>query len=205
MGGINGIKKAPIYFGGKSDDLFFIDSQYNRERNDFDDFVMDALIAVAIDENRCPTAGEWVHFCITSAIVTAVTGDTLIACPKTTTLKDIEELSWSRLWNIYHTGQLQFNNKNFEEAILRIFIIRQHTVDGPGRPYNMSYFVKRWGFSFGLFPDTLNDKTCNVRLQHLKKGREIFETLSYDTKIGIKLIAKFLPLILKEVNIAIKQ
>ena len=46
MGGINGAetKEAPIYFGG-NERLLFIDNQYNRARDDFDDFLIYARLS----------------------------------------------------------------------------------------------------------------------------------------------------------------
>lgn len=210
MGGINGTetKEAPIYFGGKSKELWFIDDQYNRAINEFDWNVMNALIACGVGENRCPTEAQWAEFCIASAVVMAVTGDSLIMVPKSVSLNDVEKCSWDKFWNTFNGYNIPSEkpktlNLYFIESLLRIFIPRNHYVDGPCRPYIESYFVTRWRYS--IFPDYLNDKTCNVRLCHLQRGKEVFNTFSLEIKKSIGLISSFIPLILKEVNIAIKQ
>lgn len=201
-------KEAPIYFGGKSEGLWFINNQYNRARDDFDWNVMNALIALNIGENRCPTEAQWAEFCIVSAVVMAVTGDSLIMVPKSVSLNDVEKCSWNKFWNTFGDYNIPSEkpktlNLGFIESLLRIFIPRNHYVDGPGRPYVESYFVTRW--KCAIFPDCFNDKTCNVRLCHLQRGKEIFNTFPIEIKKSIGLISNFIPLILKEVNIAIKQ
>lgn len=211
MGRINGNKEAPIYFfGGKTEELWFIDNQYNHTRDEFDCNVMNALIALGIGENPCPTEAQWAEFCIVSAVIVADTGNSLIMVPKSVSLNDVEKCSWDKFWNTF--GDYNISNERpktlnlgFIESLLRIFIPRCHNADGPGRPYNRSYFVDKWGYSVKHYPDCLNDTTCNVRLCHLQRGKEVFNTFLIEIKKSIGLISNFIPLILKEVNIAIKQ
>lgn len=201
-------KEAPTYFGGKTKELWFIDDRYNRARDEFDWNVMNALIALGVGENRCPTEAQWAEFCIASAVVVAVTGDSLIMVPKSVSLNDVEKCSWDKFWNTF--GDYNIPNErpktlslDFVESLLRIFIPRNHYVEGPDRPYIESYFVTRW--KCAIFPDCFNDKTCNVRFSVLQRGKEVFNTFSREIKKSIGLISNFIPLILKEVNIAIKQ
>lgn len=201
-------KEAPTYFGGKTEELWFIDDQYNRARDEFDWKVMNLLVACGIGENRCPTEAQWAEFCIVSAIVVAATGDSLIMVPRSVSLNDVEKYSWDKFWNTFGDYNIPSErpktlNLGFIESLLRIFIPRNHYIDGPGRPYIESYFVTRWRYA--IFTDCFNDKTCNVRLCHLKRGKEIFNTFSTEIKKSIELISNSIPLILKEVNIAIKQ
>lgn len=211
MGGlISDKKEAPIYFGRENKELWFIDDRYNREKDEFDCNIMNSLIALGIGENRCPTEAQWAEFCIASAVVVAATGNSLIMVPKlSVSLKDVEKYSWNKFWNILGDYNIPNErpktlNLDFIGALLRIFIPRNHYVDGPDRPYIDSYFVTSWRNGFNPFPDCLNDKTCNVRLCHLKRGRELFATFSKEIRKSIELVSNVIPLILNEVNIVIK-
>ena len=212
------IEKAPIYVGGKDDKFWFIDNEYNRERDNLDRDIMDSLVAIGIGENPCPRQGEWIHFCIVMSIITALMDASKSFCftiPKKASLNNIEEHSWHYLWNLLGCfpeiqGTKEKYKKfssNFTGSLLRIFIPRHNTGFAPvERPCNMSYFVEKWGFSFNIFPDTLHGKTCNVRLCHLQRGREVFETLSREIKESIKLIARYIPIILKnDINPIIEE
>ena len=217
MGGlISDKKEAPIYFGGKDERLWFIDGEYNRKRDDFDYNVMNSLVAVGIGDNRCPTKAQWAEFCVISGIISAFTDVIALPIPRNASMSDsdLEKYSWYQLWTFF--GDYQENPKRekmerykrftneFVGALMRIFIIRQHTVDGPGRPYNQSYFVSRWN-SFNHYPDWFNDKVGNVRLCHLQRGREVFQCFSKEIQKMIELIANHIPPMLKEVNISIKE
>ena len=147
---------------------------------------MDSLIALGIGENRCPTEAQWAEFCIISAVVVATTGNSLIIVPiSSVSLNDVEEHSWDKFWKIFG----DYNISNERPRILTLDLIES----------------LRWRSGLNPFPDCFNDKTCNVRLCYLKRGREVLNTFSEEIKKNIESISKFIPLILKEVNIAIKQ
>src|SRR3989338_3736864 len=209
--GVNVIEETPIYFGGKDERLWFFDNEhhkwkYQRLIEEFDYNVMNSLVALGIGENRCPTEAQWAEFCVISGIIWAMTDNTTVVVPKKASLKDVGEYSWHQMWSFF--GNYPTKTKKFSEefvgALLRIFIPRQHTVDGPDRPYNQSFFVTRWN-DYNHYPDWFNDKVGNVRLHHLQRGKEVFETFSKETKEEIRLVAKLIPLILKEVNLIIKE
>jgi len=209
------IEEAPIYFGGKDEKLWFIDGddEYkDHKRYEFDDNIMEALVAIGIGENRCPTDAQWAEFCIVNAVVAALTGQTTIIVPKNISLSDLEKYSWGKLWDILQNFPQDRKTKEmykkfsieFIGSIMRIFITSHHTIDGPGRPYNQSYFVTRWT-NWDHYPDWFNDKVGNVRLKHLQRGREVFKCFSKEIQKNIGLIATFIPPILHEINLAIKK
>ena len=215
MGKNSVIEEAPIYFGGKDEKLWFIDGddEYkDHKRYEFDDNIMEALVAIGIGENHCPTDAQWAEFCIVNAVVVALTGQTTIIVPKNISLSDLEKYSWGKLWDILKNFPQDRETKKMYKkfsieficSIMRIFITSHHAVDGPGRPYNQSYFITRWT-NWDHYPDWFNDKVGNVRLKHLQRGREVFRCFSKEIQESIKLISGFIPPILKEVNIAIKE
>jgi len=208
-------EEAPVYLGGKDKKLWFFDEQhhkwkYQRLEEEFDYNVMNSLVAIGVGENRCPTEAQWAEFCVISAIITAFTDVITLPIPKNVSLNDLEKYSWYQLWSLFgdYPGGKTERHKRFSNefvgALMRIFIPRQHTVDGPGRPYNQSFFITRWN-NYNHYPDWFNDKVGNVRLCHLQRGKEALETFSKETQENIKLIASFIHSILKKVNIAIKE
>jgi len=202
---------APVYFGGVEHSLWFMDNKINHEQDNFDDKIMDALITRGIGERICPTEGCWTQFCIISAVMALKTGNSLILTPteifSQSSSEEVEKYSWDRLWREFRDYGRRRNDGSFYElsskqlvgSLLRMFIPRHHYGDGLDRPYNQSHFVTRWGSPF-VFPDYLGDKTCNVRLRHLKRGREIMKTFSPELSSHVIPICKFIPPILNEVN-----
>jgi len=210
MGKDSAIEEAPIYFGGENEKFWFIDNTDGRwvsRRDDFDYNVMNSLVALGIGENYCPTEAQWAEFCVISGIILAITDNTTIVAPKKASLKDVGEYSWHQMWSFLGNYPKK-TKKNFSEefvgALMRIFIPRQYTVDGPGRPYNQSLFVMRWN-NYNHYPDWFNDKVGNIRFYHLQRGKEVFRCFSKEIQESIKLISGFIPPILKEVNLAIKK
>jgi len=206
------IEEAPIYFGGKDERLWFFDNEHHKWKHqrlieEFDYNIMNSLVAIGVDDNRCPTEAQWAEFCVISAIITVFTDVIALPITKNVSLNDVEKYSWHKLWS-FLGNYPQKTEKNFSDefagTLLRIFIPRQHTVDGPGRPYNQSFFVTRWN-DYNHYPDWFNGKVGNVRLYHLKRGKEVFETFSKETKNEIMLVAKLIPPILKKVNLIIKE
>jgi len=209
MSDISEAKEAPIYWGEK---LWFIDDQYNYERDLLDNNVIDVLIARGIGDKICPTAGDWVQFCLISSILRSETGKFIAIPDKRCSREDIEKYSWSELWRVF--GDVRDDdcydkglfNKEFTASILRIFIPRHNTGYVPlERPYNRSYFVERWSFSFNTYPDNLNDKTCNVKICHLKRGKEVADSFLVGLFKCVEQATIHLTQVLEEVNKAITQ
>ena len=212
MGKDSVVEEAPIYCGAKDERLWFFDDEhhkwkYQRLIEEFDYNVMNSLVALGIGENRCPTEAQWAEFCIINGIIVAMTDNTTVVAPKKASLKDVGECSWHQMWS-FLGNYPQKTEKKFGEgfigALMRIFIPRHHSVDGPDRPYNQSFFVTRWN-NYNHYPDWFNDKVGNIRLYHLQRGKEVFETFSEETKKEIILVAKIIPPILKDVNLIIKE
>ena len=212
MGKDSVVEEAPIYCGAKDERLWFFDDEhhkwkYQRLIEEFDYNVMNSLVALGIGENRCPTEAQWSEFCLISGIIFATTDNTTVVAPKKASLKDVGECSWHQMWS-FLGNYPQKTEKKFGEgfigALMRIFIPRHHSVDGPDRPYNQSFFVTRWN-NYNHYPDWFNDKVGNIRLYHLQRGKEVFETFSEETKKEIILVAKIIPPILKDVNLIIKE
>ena len=205
-------EEAPVYSGEKDKKLWFFDEQhhkwkYQRLVDEFDYNVMNSLVALGIGENRCPTEAQWAEFCVISGIILAVTDNITVVVPKKVSLKDVGEYSWNQMWSFFGNYP-QETKKKFSEgfigALMRIFIPRHHAVDGPGRPYNQSFFVTRWN-DYNHYPDRFNKKVGNVRLCHPKRGKEVFENFSEEIKKEIILVAKLIPPILNYVNTIIKE
>ena len=79
---------------------------------------------------------------------------------------------------------------------MRIFIIRQHTVDGPGRPYNQSYFVSS-GTVLVIILIGLMIRLAMSGFVTCKRGREVFQCFSKEIQKMIELIANHIPPMLK--------
>lgn len=207
MSGINEAKEAPVYFGGKSEELWFIDDLYNAERDRLDGNVMDAVVACCIGDRECPKDAQYIHSVIAYSMNLVITESVApLYFDPGACLKDVEMSSWNQLWRLFGDypkikktdKRYGIFNKGLINSLLRLLVPRHHWGSPPLEgPYIESYFVGRWSSSFNCFPDSFSDKICNIRKRRLDAGKAVMEILPKEFQDGINQMAKYTPEIIE--------
>jgi hypothetical protein len=156
--------------------------------------VISALLTAGIGENDCPTITRWLHYCLGSAIVAALTGRHIDLPPE----PELEQLVWDALWQAVEENPRKLD-RAFLGAMLRQLIPHWHS-SPPDRPYRESRFV-----GIGNWAGPLFDSIGNLYLKVIKRGREALGRLPEPTVTSIQEVARHVPPVLQTVTERVRK
>lgn len=180
--------RAPTCFAS---DLWFKPKRYRYDPSEdrFDSDIMDALIALGIDEKKCPTEGKDAAFCVAGGIITAITGKYVVFPKNGYDGTRQEHLVWEVLWNTTEQAKETWNLP-FLSSVLRTFLPIQHDplID---RPYYQSEFVRRWQLL--AYPLTFSRDPQRICDEHITRGKKALEKLPPKTAKAVRKAARYIP------------